>query len=283
MFSTALIVFREVLEAAMVISIVTAATKTVPKRGVWIISGLIVGLLGAGLVAMFAGAIQSWASGMGQEIFNASVMFVAVAMLTWHSVWMGRHGRELSQNLMSTGRQVQTGSKSLLALALVVGLALLREGSETVLFLYGIAVSDSGSLLQMTAGAAMGIAGGVAMGAALYLGLLQISMKRIFGVTNALIILLAAGMASQGIGFLVDANIVPAWGFRIWDTSWLLSDSSVLGQILHALVGYTARPAGIQVAVYLVTLIGIVLAVRYIGTPAARQTPTRQGTAPDVS
>lgn len=283
MFSTALIVFREVLEAAMVISIVMAATKAVPRRGVWIASGLAGGLLGACLVAVFAGAIQSWASGMGQEIFNASVMFIAVAMLTWHSVWMGRHGRELSQNLMSTGRQVQAGSKSLLALALVVGLALLREGSETVLFLYGIAVSDSGSLIDMSAGAMMGIAGGVAMGAALYLGLLQISMKRIFSVTNALIILLAAGMASQGVGFLVDANMVPAWGFHVWDSSWLLSDSSVFGQVLHALVGYTARPAGIQVAVYLITLIGIVLAVRYIGHPAARQAPTRHGTAPEVS
>ena len=269
MLSTALIVFREVLEAAMVISIVMAATKTVQGRGFWVTCGLIAGLVGAALVATFAGAISSWASGMGQEVFNAAVMFVAVAMLTWHSVWMGRHGRELSQSLSAAGRDVTSGSKSLVGLAVVVAMALLREGSETVLFLYGIAAGEPGQALQMSIGGLLGIAGGAGMGLALYKGLLQISMKRLFSVTNGLIILLAAGMASQGIGFLVDANLVPAWGYHIWDTSWLLTDSSVIGKMLHALVGYTPRPAGIQVAGYLVTLFGIILAVRWFGQTEA--------------
>lgn len=277
MFSTALIVFRETLEAAMIVSIVMAATKMVPRRDVWIIAGLVVGLLGAALIAVFAGAIQSLASGMGQEIFNATVMFIAVAMLAWHSIWMSRHGRELSQNLNAAGRDVSSGNKSLMGLALVVAVALLREGSETVMFLYGIAVSDSGSLLDMTLGGLAGLLGGIAMGAALYLGLLQIPMKRIFSVTNALIILLAAGMASQGVGFLVDANIVPALGFNVWDTSWLLTESSIAGKVLHALVGYTARPEGIQIVFYLTTLIGILLAVRFSGQ-APVSTPSTQGT-----
>ena len=99
MLSTALIVFREVLEAALVVSIVMAATKGVPGRGWWVGGGLAGGVIGAGMIAAFADVISSWASGMGQEVFNAGVMFVAVLMLAWHSIWMSKHGREMAQHM----------------------------------------------------------------------------------------------------------------------------------------------------------------------------------------
>ena len=104
-----------------------------------------VGILGACVVAIFAGALSNLFAGMGQELFNAAILSVAVVMLTWHNVWMARHGSELAGELRSAGQAVVEGSKSLLALAVVVGVAVLREGSEVVLFLYGvIAGGDSG-------------------------------------------------------------------------------------------------------------------------------------------
>ena len=269
MLSTALIVFREIFEAALIVSIVLAATKTVPRHLAWVGGGVAGGILGACLVAVFASVIASWASGMGQELFNAVVMFIAVAMLGWHSVWMGRHGREMAQQLAVAGRAVAAGSKPI-GLAIVVSVAVLREGSEVVLFLYGIAAGASGQATQMVAGALLGIAGGVSVGAAMYYGLLRISTHRLFAVTNGLIILLAAGMASQGLGFLVAADLIPAWGDVIWDTSGVLSDSSIVGMTLHTLIGYTARPSGIQIAGYLATLAAIVLMVRQFGRPALR-------------
>ena len=269
MFSTMLVVFREILEAALVVSIVMAATKTVPGRGFWVGLGIVGGTVGAGLVAAFAEVISQWASGMGQELFNAAVMFVAVLMLSWHCIWMGKHGREMAQSLGSMGRAVTAGSKSLSGLAIVVGVALLREGSEAVLFIYGIAAGEPGQATQMAIGAVIGLAGGVAVGAALYFGLLQINTRRLFSVTNGLILLLAAGMASQCAGFLIAADWLPAWG-DMWDTSWLLTDNSVVGKMLHALVGYTARPAGTQLIAYIGTLLLITLLARKFGRPTPR-------------
>ncbi|MFC5476034.1 FTR1 family iron permease [Paraherbaspirillum soli] len=270
MLSTALIVFREILEAALVVSIVMAATKTVAGRGFWVGGGLFGGILGACLVAAFASVIGAWASGMGQEVFNAAIMFTAVVMLAWHSIWMGRHGREMAQHLGAVGKAVTAGSKSLSGLAIVVGVAVLREGSELVLFLYGIAAGDPGQAGPMMLGGLLGGIGGVGLGAAMYYGLLQISTRHLFSITNGLIILLAAGMTSQGIGYLLAADLLPAWGDTIWDTSWLLADTSIVGKMLHALIGYTARPAGIQIAGYLATLCLIVLMVRQFGKPAAQ-------------
>ena len=275
MLSTALIVFREVLEAALVVSIVMAATKGVPGRGWWVGGGLAGGVIGAGMIAAFADVISSWASGMGQEVFNAGVMFFAVLMLAWHSIWMSKHGREMAQHMSAVGRAVAAGSKPLTGLAIVVGVAVLREGSEAVLFLYGIAAADPGQTAQMAIGGLLGVLGGAGLGAAMYAGLLQIPLKRLFSVTNGLLVLLAAGMASQCVGFLLAAGLVPAWGDTIWDTSWLLRESSVVGKMLHTLIGYTARPAGIQIAAYLVTLVAIVGLARYIGRPQRAVQPPR--------
>ncbi|AOJ05429.1 iron permease [Burkholderia mayonis] len=276
MLSTAVIVFREVLEAALVVSIVLAATKGVPRRGWWVSGGLLGGVIGAALIAAFADVISAWASGMGQEVFNAGVMFVAVVMLAWHSIWMGKHGREMAQQLSSVGMAVAAGSRPLTGLAVVVGVAVLREGSEAVLFLYGIAAGDPGQTPQMIVGGVLGVLGGVGLGVGMYAGLLQIPLKRLFSVTNALIVLLAAGMASQGVGFLVSAGWLPSWGDAVWDTSWLLKESSVVGKMLHTLIGYTARPAGVQIAAYVVTLLVIALLARKVSrTQQTSAAPTQ--------
>ena len=257
MLATAIIAFREVLEAALVVSIVLAATRGVPKRGLWVSSGVFAGLIGATLVALFADAIARAASGIGQELFNATVLFLAVIMLGWHNVWMSRHGRELAGSLKSIGAAVRGGASPMYALAAVVGMAVLREGSELVLFVYGIAASASGAASGMLAGVLFGVGVGAAMGSALYLGLLRIPSSRLFAVTGWMILLLAAGMAAQGAAFLVQADILPALGESVWDTSALIADDGILGRLLHTLIGYTARPYGIQVLFYVLTLAGI--------------------------
>ena len=99
--------------------------------------------LAACVVAAFAGALSNLFAGMGQEIFNAGILALAVVMLTWHNVWMARHGAELAGELRAAGKAVAEGSKSLLALAIVVGVAVLREGSEVVLFLYGVVATGN--------------------------------------------------------------------------------------------------------------------------------------------
>ncbi len=96
MLATAIIVFREVLEASLVVGIVLAASRGMPRRGAWVTGGVAAGILGAAIVAACAGAIAAAVNGIGQELFNAAILFTAVMMLGWHNIWMNRHGRELA-------------------------------------------------------------------------------------------------------------------------------------------------------------------------------------------
>lgn len=271
--SSALIVFREVLEAALVVGIVMAGSKGVPGRGLWVGGGILAGALGACVVAAFASAIQNAAAGVGQELLNAGILFAAVTMLGWHCVWMGRHGRDIARHMSQVSRAVAEGSRPLYALGIVVGLAIMREGSEIVLFLYGIAAGGGAGALAILGGGVVGLAGGGAVGFAIYAGLMRIPLRYLFAVTTAMIILLAAGMASQGAGFLVQADLLPALGRRLWDTSRILSERSLVGKVLHTLVGYDARPSGIQLLFYATTLLLIGSLTWILGRPNSPAAP----------
>ena len=234
MLGALIIVFREVIEAGLIVGIVMAATRGVPTRGRWIGFGILGGLVGAAVVAIFAGAISQAFEGAGQELFNASVLGIAVVMLMWHNAWMARHGREIAEEMRTIGTAVSEGAKPLTALAVVVGLAVLREGSEVVLFLYGIFASGTSGSALLTGGL-LGVAAGAAFTALTYYGLLAIPNRYIFSVTSWLIALLAAGMAAQSVQFLNNAGVVVVFDRTVWDTSWLLSDGSLFGKLLHTL------------------------------------------------
>ncbi len=264
MLGTGLLVFREVLEAALIVSIVCAATRGVSGRGGWVGVGIGAGVLGAILVAFFASAIAEAVSGIGQELFNATVLLAAVVMIAWHAIWMASHGKELSVQMKAVGGAVQTGSRPLSALLIVVAIAVLREGSEVVLFLYGQAASGAGAI-DIAGGIALGVVGGVAVGFLLYFGLLGIPMRYFFSATNWLMLLLAAGLASQAAGFLIQADVLPAFGNRVWDSSALLSNGSLMGKTLHTLIGYDAQPAGMQLLFYAVTAVAIALGMKLWG------------------
>ncbi|HYL33149.1 MAG TPA: FTR1 family protein [Stellaceae bacterium] len=275
MLAVAVIVFREVLEAALIVSIVLAGTAGVPRRGRTVAVGIGAGVAGAALVAAFTGEIAAAVAGMGQELFDAAILFTAVGMLGWHNVWMRRHGRELAASASQVGSAVRSGARPLYALGLVVGLAVLREGSEVVLFVYGIAAAAGTSALAQFGGGVLGLACGVAVGVGLYWGLLRIPMRHLFTVTSWLILLLAAGMASQGAAFLNQVGLLPPVGGVLWDSSFLLSDESVLGKSLHALVGYVSHPLGIQLVFYLGTIIVIGTLMRLSSRDPERLAPLK--------
>lgn len=280
MLATAIIVFREVLEAALIVGIVMAATQGVPSRGFWVGSGILGGALGAMLVAGFAETLAAAMAGIGQEVFNAGILFAAVLMLGWHNVWMRRHASELAGAANRLGAAVRAGAQPLWALAFAVGLAVLREGSEVVLFLYGIAAAGQDGAAAMALGGLLGLTAGVVAGAGMYFGLVHIPMRHLFSVTSWLILLLAAGMASQAAAFLMQADLLPSLGQSLWDTSFLLSEQSLTGRVLHTLIGYTAQPAGIQLVFYLATLLTIGTLMRLVGRPARAPRLNRSARAP---
>ena len=264
MFSAAVIVFRETLEAALLIGIIAAATRAIPGRSRWLLAGIAAGVAGAGVVAATTGTIAGLFEGMGQELFNAAVLGIAVLMLAWHSIWMSSHGAELAGDAKRVSRNVSEGRAELSSVAILVAIAVLREGAESVLFVYGVMSSGEAGLMSALGGAGLGILGGALVGALLYWGMIRIPMRWLFGVTTALILFLAAGMAARMAEFLVQADVLPPLQSPLWDLSHLLPVDSAPGALMHVLLGYDAAPAGVQVLFYVLTLATISGAMTYV-------------------
>ena len=196
---------------------------------------------------------------------TAGVLMLAVCMLAWHNIWMSSHGREMAMNVKNMAKAIQDGNKAHSAIFLVVALAVLREGAETVLFLYGVATSSENGLRDTLAGGAAGIAAGALVGGLLYAGMLRIPLRWFFGAAGVLVLLLAASMASQVARLLVQADVLPSLATPLWDTSALLSDSSALGTLLHGLIGYDPQPSGMQMVFYGITLATIATGMWLVG------------------
>ncbi|MDH5610992.1 MAG: FTR1 family protein [Gammaproteobacteria bacterium] len=285
MFGSSIIVFREVLEAALIITIILAVTRGVLNRGLWVITGVITGIAGAILVATFAEGISNMMEGVGQEIFNAGVLLTAVLMLAWHNIWMAAHGKQLVQQMKAVGQGVSNGDLPMVTLAIAIALAVLREGAEVVLFLNGMAMSGEPAA-NLVSGGVLGIAGGTAVGVAMYFGLLRIPLRHFFQVTGWMILLLAAGLAASAAGFLEQAGLLPALKPVLWDSNWLLSEQSLAGQLAHTLIGYQARPSGIALAAWLLTFSTILLLMKTVGKPPQqknRQVSVTDAPLPEIN
>ena len=270
MLGALIIVFREIIEAGLIVGIVLAVTRGVRGSRLVIGLGVAAGVVGACLVAAFAGVLAEAMAGVGQEIFNAAILLVAVVMLIAHNVWMASHGRELALEVRKVGEAVRTGGRSIAALGIVCAVAVMREGSEIALFMYGLAASAGSTTADLLIGSALGLVAGVAVTALTYFGLVTIPQRRLFAVTTALISLLAAGLAAQAVLFVQQAGVIDVLGDTAWDTSAILSDTSLFGRVLHTLIGYSDQPSVLQVVVYFGVLAIIVALTKTVG---ARRAP----------
>ena len=262
MLGITIIVFREALEAALLIGIVAASTRAIAERGRWISGGIALGLAGACMVAALTAEISGLFEGVGQELFNAVILGVAVLLLAWHCIWMTAHSRELAIAAREVGQAVHAGRRTLPAILLVIAIAVLREGAESALFVYGLLSGMEVSTVELASSVAAGGLAASALGWMLYGGMLRLPMKWFFTITNALLLVLAAGMASRMAQSLVQANLIPALKTPLWDSSPVLPVNSTAGAFLHALAGYEATPSGMQVVFYVATLVIIIMGMR---------------------
>ncbi|NDU80252.1 MAG: iron permease [Ferrovum sp.] len=256
MGASLVILFREVLEAALIVAVVMGASRGLPGRGLWVTGGIVAGLLGAGVLATLAISASSVLSGQGQALFNAFILLLAVGMITWHNVWMAAHSQQIRIELKQVGADVQQGHRPMLALLIVTATALMREGTEAALFLWAL-LADHTSSRDTLLGGVLGVALGVTAGFVMYQGLVKIPVRHFFTVTRWLLLFIAAGLSAQAAGFLSQAGVIPDLGHGIWNTSAWLDQASWLGQLLHILVGYMARPTGVQVLFYGLTLVSM--------------------------
>jgi high-affinity iron transporter len=267
MFAAALIVFRESLEAALFVGIVAAATRGLFGRGRWLGAGVVIGGLGALLLAALAPTVSGWFDGLGQDMINIAVLSVALVMLLWHCIWVAAHSKEMAADAKKLGDSVQQGHRKPWALLTAVALAVLREGAETVLFVAGAITGGNTGFGEVAMAVVIGVGLGAAAGAIIYAGLARVPTRHIFTTTNVLIAILAGSIASQLVKSLAQAGLLERWTAPVWDSSALLAPDSAVGTLLHALVGYDATPSGAQLMSYVA-----VLALIYAGTRLMRRT-----------
>jgi len=253
MAQTLLITWRETLEAALIVGmLLTYLGRSGQRAGiryVWLGAG------GAVLAALGCGAASGDALTLlgpeTQELLQAGILFLAVGVLSWMVLWMGRHARALRGDLQRKADRALAAGR-LLGLAAIAFVAVFREGLETVLFLWGIVV-QSGTGLEVAPLVAAGLAGAaLAVGTAwlFFRGFAFLRLQTFFRVTGVLLLLVAAGLLASGVNKLIGLGYLPPIVPQVWNTAWLVRDGSPLGALLSALVGYRSRPSLLEVLAF---------------------------------
>ncbi|MFY4415825.1 FTR1 family iron permease [Achromobacter dolens] len=273
------IVWRESVEAMLVVGILYTWLRATPegKRGLkYLWGGVGAGLALAIALALVLLGVSSWLSDEGQEWFQAIMSLAACVLVVQMVVWMKKHGRTLKSELES-GARSSVAHDNWWGLFVLVAIAVVREGSETVVFLYGtVAAGDGGSDMLMLALA--GVAGFLV--ALLTFWLLQlggklITWRRFFRVTEILLLLLAGSLLVGGLDHLISLDVLPTLVDPVWDSSWLLSDSTGVGKILADFAGYRALPALISVLLWVAYWIVVWTLLRWVGGKSAPVAVTR--------
>lgn len=248
------IIWRESVEALLVVGILEAwlssrdeATRRAGRRFLW--SGVAAGILGAFALAWILTVFDDALPEDGRQIFQTTMVLLAAGLIVQMVLWMRRNGRTLKRDMETalSGAATERRWWGVFTLAM---LAVLREGSETVVFLWGsLAGRPLGALAAPGVAALVGFAAAVATFLLLQLGGRLLSWRLFFRVTEVMLLCLAAALLVTGVGGLADLGWLPTWG-RAWDTSRLLPDSGLFGGLLAALTGYRARPTILEVVVF---------------------------------
>jgi high-affinity iron transporter len=247
--ASALITFREGLEAALIVGIVLGVLRKLGhadrSRTVW------AGVLAAVVVSTIAGlalnALGVAFEGRGEQVFEGVAMLLAAGVLTWMIFWMQRQGRHIQIELESDVR-VATTTGSAWALFSLAFVAVVREGIETALFL--TAAAFSATPMQALFGSALGLLVAVMLGWLVFAAGKQLDVRVFFRVTSILLILFAAGLVAQGVHELQEAALLPTLVEHVWNMNPILDEHSAVGMSLKALVGYNGDPSLLEVIAY---------------------------------
>ena len=251
MGATFVIVLREGFEAALLLGILYAYLTKIgrPQSRRYVTAGGVLAL--AASIAMGVGVtmISGPLADLGPDVIAIGVIFLAVVLLTWHGWWMGRHAREIRGEVQRRIDEAHARQR-LWLVGLIAFTGVFREGAETVLFLWGLLVQVEGASSWLALGGGVaGLVGAAILGWLVFQGGRRLSVQRFFAATSVVLLLLAAGLFSAGVGKLQALEVLPAGG-PLWDTSWLLDDHGVLGGVLTGLVGYRARPTALEIIAY---------------------------------
>ena len=250
MFNTFLITLREGLEAALIIGIVLAFLNQTGKRQwfqqVWLgtAAAILVSVVAGVVLFLSVGAFE----GNAEKIFEGIAMLTAAGILTWMVFWMRKQAANIKQQLHAQIQAAISGGSSI-AITGLAFVAVVREGIETVLFLFGATRSAESTVLNVAGGIA-GIAIAVVIGYGVYKGTSRLNLRTFFNTTGLLLILFAAGLLAHGIHEFQEAGIIPIVIEHLWDINNILPEKSVFGMFFTAVFGYNGNPSLIEVAAY---------------------------------
>jgi len=250
------IVWRESVEALLVVGILYAWLKNGDadaRRGIaYLWAGVASGLLAAVALGAALVGFTEELSGDAQDYFQTGMVLVACVLIVQMVLWMKHHGRSMKRD-MEASLERSKQNANWWGVTLLVALAIAREGSETVIFLYGLGFGQSGHVDPMQyLAVAIGLALAFLTFYLLQLGGKIFSWRLFFRVTEIMLLFLAAGLFETGVDKLIDKEILPVVMNQVWNTSWLLDDSSTFGSLVATLTGYRAHPAGMNLIAYAV-------------------------------
>jgi high-affinity iron transporter len=270
---TFLITLREGVEAALVVGIVLACLAKANRQALnpWVYGGIAAGLAGSVMLGVALGmGLQQLQQGLPglqlvvKPLLNVLFGAIAIVMLSWMLLWMTRQARNLKGEIEGTVRSAlddgQTAGWSIFSL---VCIAVLREGFETVLFVFTNVEASTAA----AAGALAGLVGAVLIGLGLFGWGLRINLKRFFQVMGVLLLLIVGGLVISVFknldAFLANlSQINPAvdlcfarasciLGPQLWDASGVLPDRRFPGVVLKVLLGYRDHFYLLQLVAYL--------------------------------
>lgn len=255
MLSAVIIILREALEASLIVSTLLVSSRIFGISNRWTPWALVSGVAGAAITALFLGTISEWFEGAGQELLNAAMLILVTLLLTGISFCIARCARR---------NKCPVGIRAMQAMLIgAMATAIIREGTEIVIYIYGFSYNGQ-MLVPVLLGGGIGLGIGISVGVLVYYGLLGLPARYILIVTPVLIALVASGMASEAVLYLIQANWLPSQ-MPLWDTGGWISEPSLLGQLLYALIAYEATPTPLQAGVHGFTLL-LILSLTAWGT-----------------
>lgn len=260
MFVPFLIMLREGLEAALIVSLIASYLKRT-HRSEWF-GAMWVGVFVAATLCLGVGYFINETTGefpqKEQELFEGIVAVVAVCILTYMVFWMRKVSRNVKAQLEdAVDTALQKGKSSGWALIMMVFLAVAREGLESVFFLLAAFQQDVG--IGPPLGAILGLATAVILGMLIYWGGVRLNLATFFKWTSLFILFVAAGLAAGAIRAFHEAGLWNHFQDIAFDMSNTLSTSTLIGTLLEGMLGYQETPSVSEVAVWFIYLIPALL------------------------
>jgi high-affinity iron transporter len=259
LLTSVIIILREVLEAALLVSILSALSSTLGISRYWVMWALGIGIAGAIGYSFSINTVSDWFGGVGQEVSNALIQFTIYMMLLVFTLLIaGRSPAHVTENRVAA-----------LCMAAAVSLAVTREGFEILIYIHSF-INALPQLVSILMGSVIGAGIGISIGALIYYFIGALEYRHSMTVGICLLALVGAGTVSQAVLLMIQADWLPSQ-YPLWDTSGWLSEGSVTGQLLYSLIGYEATPTAIQAGAYFGALLLLLIMAAVAGR--SRQLP----------